>query len=894
MVNTASAEATYRSVLNTILDWSKTRPQWQRVALRRILQSDDVSDNDIQELVSILKSEKENPIVEYSGKVLREEDLPANPAIAESVNITNLSNVQHVNNLADNQEVKFSEKGITVVFGGNGTGKSGYTRILKNACRARHRDHILPDIHTPEHKDATPTADIGFSTSTKQDATLNWSDSDTPHNVLSAVSVFDRKCAAVHIQRKGNEIAFRPQGLDIPDTLVSVCKRVEQALASELDALQKVRNDIFHKPPWNSGTAVGQFAAAVSKDTSVNKVDEVCAFSKSDEERLRHLTETLSKDIHQAAREQEIKADRLKRFKESVENEMGRLTKESLDTVLTQRKRVLDTRQAAQAAASMLIEGDVLPDIGGEAWKHLWEAARKYSKEVAYQEQPFPNIEDGAKCVLCQQELGDDAIRRMETFEAYVSGDLEKKAQEEREKFQMLRRDNPLSPIRFKSHQDILEDIHLSDPQLQKVVKRFLASVRLRQSTFRKIANDAQGVELFDYSPSPINDLDVLIQKHRKAAKELIESANKEGLAKLRSELAELQDRKAVSAHKGTFLNEIKRLKKISLLKECKKDTATRSITTLGNQIADDVITPKFKDRFQEELVGLVGNQVRVSIERSGGKYGSPIYTVGLLSSPSTDISTVLSEGEQTCVAIATFLTELATSSHHSALIFDDPVSSLDHKWRRKVAQRLADEAKTRQVIVFTHDLVFLNDIQDAASASGVEFSSRHLTRTPRLIGIVNDNLPWAGMRVEARIDALGKVARRLRDKRNDFTQEEYDEEAAKFYDHMRASWERALEEKGVAGVIVRHRDYINAKNINKISALDLAACEAWHEAWSRCCDYVAAHDPSRGRNQHLPEPHELLAECETLLKWVNSIKDSHKQIDNSAKNQTVQVAATN
>jgi wobble nucleotide-excising tRNase len=72
-----------------------------------------------------------------------------------------------------------------------------------------------------------------------------------------------------------------------------------------------------------------------------------------------------------------------------------------------------------------------------------------------------------------------------------------------------------------------------------------------------------------------------------------------------------------------------------------------------------------------------------------------------------------LSEGEKTCVALAAFLTELATAQHASALVFDDPVSSLDHRWRSSVAKRLVDEAKKRQVIVFTHDLVFVNDLLD-------------------------------------------------------------------------------------------------------------------------------------------------------------------------------------
>ena len=74
MAESANADATFRSVLSTILEWSKTRPRWQRVALRKILQTDVVSDHDIQDLVSILRSEKENPTGNVHGKTIAKDN----------------------------------------------------------------------------------------------------------------------------------------------------------------------------------------------------------------------------------------------------------------------------------------------------------------------------------------------------------------------------------------------------------------------------------------------------------------------------------------------------------------------------------------------------------------------------------------------------------------------------------------------------------------------------------------------------------------------------------------------------------------------------------------------------------------------------------------------------
>lgn len=280
-----------------------------------------------------------------------------------------------------------------------------------------------------------------------------------------------------------------------------------------------------------------------------------------------------------------------------------------------------------------------------------------------------------------------------------------------------------------------------------------------------------------------------------------------------------------------------------------------------------------------KEIIGFVGNRIRVEIKRSGGSYGSPEYKISFLSDPRRDVSTVLSEGEQTCVAIASFLAEQSTANHKSALIFDDPISSLDHKWRSVVAKRLVQGASDRQIIIFTHDLVFLNDLEDYAERLGVSFESRHLDRRPDIVGIVNDSLPWDGMKIKARIDALEKEARELGRERHNLTEEKYKACARSFYSKLRTSWERALEEVGLSHTVMRHRDYINPKGLKNISALDIVACEVWSENYGSCCDYVDAHDASRGRNQTLPEPDALTADVQALSNWIADLKEKHKDI---------------
>src|SRR5258708_19657038 len=67
----------------------------------------------------------------------------------------------------------------------------------------------------------------------------------------------------------------------------------------------------------------------------------------------------------------------------------------------------------------------------------------------------------------------------------------------------------------------------------------------------------------------------------------------------------------------------------------------------------------------------------------------------------------VFSEGERTALGLAAFFTEASLDASKSALILDDPVSSLDHIRRGLVAGRLLAPAPTPQALVFPPDLSF-------------------------------------------------------------------------------------------------------------------------------------------------------------------------------------------
>ena len=75
----------------------------------------------------------------------------------------------------------------------------------------------------------------------------------------------------------------------------------------------------------------------------------------------------------------------------------------------------------------------------------------------------------------------------------------------------------------------------------------------------------------------------------------------------------------------------------------------------------------------------------------------------------------------------------------------------------------------------------------------------------------------------------------------------------------------------------MRHRDYIRSKDLLRVSALTEQDCNLWTDNFEKCCDLIAAHDGSRGRNRAMPEPEELLRDVQTLDTWVRNLRDRQK-----------------
>ena len=159
----------------------------------------------------------------------------------------------------------------------------------------------------------------------------------------------------------------------------------------------------------------------------------------------------------------------------------------------------------------------------------------------------------------------------------------------------------------------------------------------------------------------------------------------------------------------------------------------TRRITEKEKTLFAQMIGADYRERLVNECMEL---DCEVPIElRTIGRSGETHRSLELRGGHKP--KDVLSEGEQTVLALADFLTEVRLNPDTGGIVLDDPVSSLDHDRKNAIAKKLVNESKTRQVIIFTHDMVFLNQLVTHADKENLPFEKNWIQRRNGQPGLV-------------------------------------------------------------------------------------------------------------------------------------------------------------
>jgi energy-coupling factor transporter ATP-binding protein EcfA2 len=859
------------SVLKEILEWSQGRPAWQRDALRRLVLNGELSEDDIHDLGEICKSA--HGLAEQQESVsLTKVHIPEKSAGSAQVKLVSIFHHRGVNALAEDQTLKFSPN-LTVVYGDNAAGKTGYIRILKSACRARRPEEILGNVVSGAAP-YKPVVAITYKVGTEEKV-REWS-GDGGDEFISRVSVFDTQCAAVYLTEK-TDVAFRPFGLDLFDKLVKACKAVRSKLEVEQRALaSSALATVQVQLP--EGTAVAKLLANLTSLTNPEVVQTLARLSPDEDARFelieRSLLDLQANDPEKLARQLTLRTGRVRMLAKHLKGVEAALSAVAVAAVFEARREGRRKSEEAQRLRTATFPAGVLEGTGSEPWSVLWESARRFSQELAYPGQKFPVVENGAHCVLCQRDLDHATSHRLKQFEEFVASTAERELREAGEHFSRLRKafvDLKTSP---DSVEETIKEVRIEHEAVADALGAALAAsenrrnaVVLALSADTDLAPDCPALVSFS------RDADALAEQLEERVRTLLGTSTDDIKKRMTTEVQELRARKLLASHVELVLNEIERKKKIAAYELCLNDTKTQTITQKSTAVTRTAVTHKLKKSFQDELSNLAFRHVEVALKEVGGAEGVLYHKLVLTRAPGVDLPRVVSEGEQRCLSIAAFFAELSTADDPSGIVFDDPVSSLDYRWREGVARRLVEEAKTRQVIVFTHDIVFLLLLKQFAEEQGIEQLDQHVRQLHVGAGVCAEEMPWVALPVKKKIGYLKKECQAADKLFREGHQSAYEKEAKYLYGLLREAWERALEEVLLGGVVERFRPGVQTQQVIKIADITEEDCMAMDAAMTKCSKWLPGHDQAAAARAEVPEPDVLKTDIEMLEKWVATIR---------------------
>ena len=865
-------------LLDDIFGWSGNLSTWQRDALRRLFRNGNLGPADLDELIAMVKEgHGDGSPAAVQPIPLALDDIPHAGGTRATVRLLKLDNLQNVNRFPAGRSVEFAPDRLNVLFGENGAGKSGYARVLKNACRARIRQPVLSDAFDAARPRPLPSADITFVVDDQSPQKAPWRQGVATAPALGNITVYDSACGADYVTNAGAS-DYQPYGLPHLNRLVT-------AQRDMIVTLERDQQQIHLNPKaftdLQGDHEVGQLLATPSKDTDVVRLRALSNLTPEDVQRIEELTRVLgTMNPEPEAHSATLLAQRLDAAANAAQHAQRYVTDRALDEV-HQRLQNQQTAQDAWGVAQNRLHqndngtsADLLSGTGNDVWKVLFEAAEKFSTQYAYPNHEHQIMEVGAKCVLCQTPLDEHASDRMRRFSAFVADDAstnsENTAKRVKETMDAIGA-AVLAPVDAPT----MTELATADPELHTFINGVTTNWKERRQWVEKCVATNDWI-----TPRPAlvegDALDVRLRAKavalRTRAQDLRNSIDPAAKALLEKEQAELAARQRLNRRLTEIEQYVADAIRHHHLSACSAALNPRKVSTKMTELAGIYVNDALASAMNEELKALgYRRKVEPNITTRTDA-GKTMVTLKIKDSQDS-ANLVLSEGEQRAMGLALFMAEVRLQDHMSTVVFDDPSSSFDHHHRRHMAARLASLALERPVLVLTHDAVFLSEINFAVKRSEQPVLYQTVGWNGQRPGFVDTGLTWETMDTAARLADLEQSAAPLRQHNGDYMDEPTKEKVKTAYAKLRGTIERAVRDVFLNNTVRPFSDEVSVDSFGAVIGHPQEEWDQVTEIYARCCEVTDAHDTNADHQLPIPEPSILMKDIDDLKKLHGNAK---------------------
>lgn len=824
-------------ITEDILAWVATLPKWQQKLSYTLVEKKKITEDELDEIYEIFKVEMSLSEGDLSSYDIQERAYETEES--HDIMWRGVGNLHGVNKLKSGPVLNVSD-GLTVVYGENGSGKSGYTRLLNNAFISRGDQEILRNIYSDNPEEVS--ADFQFSV----DGTIeeyHFPDSKGAFPFKS-IRNFDSKSASDDMNRE-SAIDFAPSELSFFDMLLSACGDIQRKLDEERNT-KRIDNPTL-KYFTNSGKALEQMTALSSK-TDINDLKEMFAITEDEKKQYDQVkTERaglVALDINRQISVINQVLDALNKAVSKIDLFKQAVSAENIGIYNEQIAFLKKSLLLQKTDGLAVLETEGIESLGSPEWKQFISAAKRY----------YDAISKHDKCPLCGHQIDENDL--IFKYWKYLESDAEKNLKFANDALKNTKEDLEKLDLSFLVESSVQE---------QWLLENYKSETEIICSAFKNATEIRKGLlESLDCNTSikPIEfvipDINGLISKIIEKRDGLNQDSVNKRIAECEKIEQEYIDKTKVIDLIPTITSYVEYLKWDSIADKSK--IKSRGITTKQKELFEKYVTDDYLHAFEEECKKLNANFNVEIVSR-----GSSGQTLKKLQIRGTAPGKVLSEGEQRAISIANFLTEVRMDSRNVGIVLDDPVCSLDHKRRSLIVKRLLEEAVNRQVVVFTHEITFFMELKTEADKNGVIFEQETIRNYCNEPGDISPIIPWQGMTVKDRTGKLKNDLQGIVSLYNSGDTDRYYYRAKEWCELLRESWERAVEEILFNDAIQRYNPCVQTQRLKKApftqelySELEqgMTECSAW------------CHDQARAINGNIPTVDDLREYIDCFEKY--------------------------
>lgn len=840
-----------------LVEWANKAPEWARYIVRNVI--DNKAPLNGENIATAYKF-----FLQENG--LEERTLPDEPLLIASnadaetiapLTITSLSDVIGVNALGTGNAIE-PDPHLTILFGENGTGKTGYSRIFKALAESRTVDKkILGNIaHTqPETMSATVKYRLGDS----DEQCYIWR-GEKGVLPFTRMSIFDSRAVKLHVD-DDLDYTYTPAALALFEHVTTGVKSVQEAAKRETEAPSAVSSDILSR--FDKNTSVYQHVASLSAATDLAHLKSMAI---TDPEVNTRIESQRTKVAELESNTIRIRIRELQRTEQALSQacEATRAIEDfDVDSYEQERQKLKQLEDDYRAFRATLFKEADLPLDPDDTWMLFIKSAEDYRQHLEAH-----SAYDAERCLYCRQPLQDVARTLINKYAELLEDNLSTSIKDSKARLKALSErvtSVELSDARAFAQEHIDSDenpayyhkIGQVINAFEAVSKAFSASEQITPPAINAVTVNSAELE---------TELKNLTQERKRLQDQ--DTNRAETLKEEKQHLAEL----VAAAELGKSWIKIEefvcKAKWVARLNDGSSQfrRLIRSLTDYTKRANKQFVDNNFDALFAEECKALRAPELMV---RHIGRTGRAQRRRRLTGDHNP--SAVFSEGEQKVLAMADFLAEARLSGVTAPVVFDDPVSSLDHRRVSEVAERVVALSEKAQVIVFTHDIFFTTKLLQIIDDAGLTCAYFQVSDENGKGFIVRGSHPrWDSYsKISKRINSVVQEAKSSKDSN------ERDELVQRGYSLIRSWCEVFVETEAFAGVTLRYQPNVRLSCLSKVKANLLPeVIEVVNRVFNDSCRYIDSHSQPLVTLGTRPTPTDLESDWSDLQTARNNYRN--------------------